>query len=316
MEIRLQNKKFPVKGFEMKPKTAFVVLSYNTKDLTNQCIDSLKSAGGKNLQVVVVDNNSSDGSQEILKNRKDIDYLPLKNNLGFTGGNNFGIRHCLNKGYRFIGIINSDTIVDKDFLQPLVNQLKFKPDTGLVGPKIYFYPGKEYHRDKYKSSDKGKVIWSAGGNIDWDNVYASNRGIDEVDHGQYDRISETDFISGCCLLAKSDTWKKINLFDERYYLYYEDADLSQKSKKIGLKNLYIPQSKIWHINAGSSKVGGDLHDYFITRNRLLFGIKWAGPRAKISLIKESIKLLRKGRRWQKKGIKDFYLFNFGKGSWE
>ena len=300
----------------MKPKTAFVVLSYNTKKLTSQCIDSLKIAGGKNLRIIVVDNNSSDGSQEMLKVRKDIEYLSLKNNLGFTGGNNYGIRHCLEKGYKFIGIINSDTIVDKDFLQPLVNQLKFKPDTGLVGPKIYFYPGKEYHRNRYKSSEKGKVIWSVGGNIDWDNIYASNRGIDEVDHGQYDKISETDFVSGCCLVATSDTWKKIDLFDERYYLYYEDADLSQKSKNIGLINVCVPQSKIWHINAGSSKVGGDLHDYFITRNRLLFGIKWASARAKLSLIRESLKLLLKGRQYQKRGIKDFYLLNFGKGSWK
>ncbi len=300
----------------MRPKTAFVVLSYNTKKLTSQCIDSLKIAGGNNLKIIVVDNNSSDGSQEMLKSRKDIEYFLLKNNLGFTGGNNYGIRHCLKKGHKFIGIINSDTIVDKDFLQPLVNQLKFNPDTGLVGPKIYFYPGKEYHRNRYKSSEKGKVIWSVGGNIDWDNVYASNRGIDEVDHGQYDKITETDFVSGCCLAATSDTWKKINLFDERYYLYYEDADLSQKSKKIGLKNVCVPQSKIWHINAGSSKVGGGLHDYFITRNRLLFGIKWASSRAKLSLIKESFKLLLKGRQFQKKAIKDFYLLNFGKGSWK
>jgi GT2 family glycosyltransferase len=99
-------------------------------------------------------------------------------------------------------------------------------------------------------------------------------------------------------------------------MYYEDADFSQRVKSLGYRVFYVPGGGIWHFNAGSSEVGGDLQDYFISRNRLLFGLKWAPLRTKVALIRESVRLWQTGRKWQKIGVKDFYLRKFGRGSWQ
>lgn len=311
-------------------KVAVVILSYNTKSLLGQCIESvvniefgkLKKLG--NLEVVVVDNGSTDGSREYLKKlqigskTQSLSFKVIfnKKNLGFAAGNNVGIKYAVENGAKWVMVLNSDTAVGEDFLFPLVKKLKGNSKVGIVSPKIYFAPGCEFHKDRYKKSERGKVIWSVGGAIDWQNMIASNRGVDEVDKGQYDREAGVDFASGCCLMASSLVWEKVNFFDERYFLYYEDSDLCQKVKKLGYRIVYIPGSKIWHANAGSSQVGGDLQDYFIGRNRLLFGFRWAPWRVKISLVKESWRILLTGRKWQKIGVKDFYLRRFGKGSWK
>ncbi len=296
-----------------KIPVAVVILSYNTKKLLNQCLNSILPLSG--LRIIVVDNNSNDGSLKLLK-KKPVFLIESKKNLGFAVGNNLGIRQAIAEGIKYIMVLNSDTVVDKDFLSPLIKVLEENNHIGVVGPKIYFAPGYEFHRERYKKSERGKVIWSVGGEIDWKNVIASNRGVDEVDRGQYDQRIEVEFLSGCCFLAPVEVWEKANFFDERFFLYYEDADFCQKAKKIGLKVVCEPKSKIWHFNAGSSTVGGSLHDYFITRNRLLFGMKWAPWRAKAALVKESFKILKEGRPWQKRGVRDFYFYRFGRGSWQ
>ena len=117
-------------------------------------------------------------------------------------------------------------------------------------------------------------------------------------------------------MIKRDVLEKVGLFNEKYFLYYEDNDLCQRVKKIGYKIVFAPKSVIWHKNAGSSGgSGSSLQDYYITRNRLVFGFKYAPTRTKFSLIKESVNFFLNGRKWQKKGVMDFYLRRFGKGSY-
>jgi len=312
-----------------KTRVAIVILSFNTKKLLQQCLESIYRAIEANnnnyiVEIIVVDNGSTDGSVEIIKNAKSkiknenlkLKIILNKENLGFARGNNKGIHSAIKAGADYVMVLNSDVVVDKNFLNALMESFQINKKIGVAGPKIYFAPGYEFYRDRYKKEERGKVIWSAGGIIDWDNVIASNRGVDEVDRGQYNKAKEVDFISGCCLVAPSLVWEKVDFFDERYFLYYEDADFCQKVKKIGLKVVCAPKSFIWHKVSSSSQIGGDLQDYFITRNRLLFGIKWAPLRAKLALVKEGIKLWKNGRQWQKKGAKDFFLKKFGQGSWK
>jgi GT2 family glycosyltransferase len=140
--------------------------------------------------------------------------------------------------------------------------------------------------------------------------------VDEVDRGQYNKEGETAYVNGCLMLVKKEVFKKIGLFDPKFFMYLEDTDFCLRAQKSGFKLLYAPKAVIWHLNAGSSGVGSALHDYFISRNRLLFGLRWAPVRSKLALIKESLFLLLTGREWQKKGASDFYLGKFGKGSWD
>jgi GT2 family glycosyltransferase len=211
-------------------------------------------------------------------------------------------------------LLNNDSLAEKNFLSEM---LHFMNDSraGAVVPKIYFTKGHEFHKQRYSKVDEGKVLWFAGGFIDWKNVMSVHEGVDEVDHGQYNEAKKINFATGACLLLKRQVLDKYGLFDKRYFLYYEDADLSQKILKNGYEIYYVPKAILWHNNAGSSGSGSELHDYFLTRNRMLFGMKYAPLRAKAALVRESFRLLANGRKWQKIGIRDYYLKKFGKGSY-
>ncbi|MBI5619624.1 glycosyltransferase family 2 protein [Candidatus Gottesmanbacteria bacterium] len=186
------------------------------------------------------------------------------------------------------------------------------PDIGIAGSKIYFAKGHEYHRDRYKKDERGKVIWYAGGVIDWDNMYASHRGVDEVDQGQFNRIQETPFVTGCSMMIKKEVFDKIGLLDQRLFAYLEDVDFCVRAKQAGYKLLYVPQSVIWHTNAGSSGVGSDTHQYYMTRNRLLVGFRYAPLRTKFALLREATRTIIGGSSIRRKAVLDALIGRLGK----
>ncbi len=118
------------------------------------------------------------------------------------------------------------------------------------------------------------------------------------------------------MFIKREVLEEIGLLDDKYFLYYEDDDISLRAKKAGWQLLFVPRAKMWHFNAGSSEVGGPLHDYYIARNRLLLGLRYASPRAKFALFRWGLSRLFVGRPWQKIAFRDFMLGRFGKGSYE
>ncbi|MCS7092109.1 MAG: glycosyltransferase family 2 protein, partial [Patescibacteria group bacterium] len=291
-----------------------------------ECLESLAKINKANfcIEVLVVDNCSNNIELAKLEDfvssfRSSVFNLSLvknKRNLGFAGGNNVGLRMAVEKSADYILVLNNDTYVDKNFLKNLIDVGMTDKKIGALSPKIYFARGYEYHKNRYKKKDLGRVIWYAGGDIDWDNVYASNHGVDQIDVGQFDQVCKTDFATGACVLYKTQAILKSGFFDERYFLYLEDTDLSLRIQKNGFKLLYVPSAVIWHKVAQSSRIGSDLNDYYITRNRLLFGFKYANLRAKFALFRESMKFLFFGREWQRRGVIDFYASNFGKGSFK
>lgn len=306
----------------MVKKIALIILNWNQPQLTIETIDSIFhcTKKGFNYHLFLIDNGSSDSSlsqfEKIYKKNDNVSILESGKNLGYAGGNNYGLRKALKKDFDYYLIANNDIIVAPDFLQKLFDDIQKYPNS-ILTPKIYFAPGYEFHKDRYQKNEIGKVIWGVGSQIDWKNIYGSNIGIDEVDHGQYDQSQpKIDFISGCCFLVSKDVLNKIGVFDERYYLYMEDSDLTTRAIKFGYHLRLVPESIIWHRNSASSKPGSSLQDYFITRNRLLFGFSYASFRTKFALFRESIKFLITGSSWRKKGVLDFYLGRFGKGSWK
>ncbi len=302
-------------------KIFIVILNWNGKKDTLACLESMEKLILKNTdcQIVVVDNGSTDDSVAAFKkfqSKIPLVVLETYQNLGFAAGNNVGIEYSLAQSADFVMILNNDTLVDKNLVQEFLNGAKNYPKAGILSPKIYFAKGYEFHKKRYKSKDLGKVIWSAGGKFDWNNVYGNNIGVDEVDKGQFDSEHEIDFATGACMFISARALKKVGTFDDRYFLYLEDGDLSIRMKKNGWNVQFIPKAVIWHKVSQSSVIGSDLNDYFITRNRLLFGMKYAPLRAKFALIRESIWFVQNGRTWQAIGAKDFYLRKFGKGSWK
>jgi len=303
-----------------------IVLNWNRPSLTIECLQSLQNINSTkfNTKILIVDNGSDDNSVKLFRaHLQSKRFKPLKNitaeiietgvNHGFAGGNNYGIRYALERKADYLILLNNDTTVDKNFAKEMLEVLIESEDVGFVCPKIYFSHGFEFKN--YDKSDVGKVIWSVGGEFDWANVYGSNRGVDQVDHGQFDQIAEVDFASGACFATTKEVLKKCGLLDENYFMYLEDVDLSHRVKMSNYKILYSPKAVVWHKVSQSSSIGGNLNDYFITRNRLLFGFRYASMRTKLALSRESIKYLIRGRKWQRKGVWDYYRKNLGKGSW-
>ncbi len=298
---------------ESKTKVSVILVNWNGWKDTLVCLVSLVNVNkkGLDLRVIVVDNGSTNESApEIRKKFPSVTLIETGKNLGFTGGNNVGIRYAIDHGSDFVWLLNNDTFVDKNALSFI--RAFDKPSVGIAGSKIYFAPGHEFHYNRYKESQRGRVFWYAGGVIDWANMYASHRGVDEVDHGQYNIQEETPFVTGCSMMIRRDVFDRIGLLDDRYYLYLEDLDFCLRTKRAGFNIVYDPSSVVWHVNAGSSaRPGNALQQYYITRNRLLVGHLYAPLRTKLALLREALRFLFSGTQVQKQAVRDALTARFG-----
>ena len=293
-------------------KIAIVILNYKGLENTLGCLDSLRrcSQDSHKIEFIVVDNNSDDGSVEALSKIKDIDLIGNRKNFGFAGGINVGIKAALEKEANFILILNNDTIVDNDLL---INLLVASKSGDIISPKIYFAPGFEFHKERYKKGDLGKVIWCAGAKIDWQNIIGQHIGVDEVDTGQFGARQKIDLATGACMLVKRKVFEKIGFFYEKYFLYLEDMDFCVRAKRAGFKIIFEPKAILWHKNASSGGgSGSSLQDYYISRNRLLFATKYAKVRTKFAVFKQILSQI--NTPIKRKALIDFVTFNFGKGT--
>lgn len=300
-------------------KVSIILVDYNSHHHTLECLESLSQANFKNIDVnvVIVDNASKDKFQ--LESSKfqtlNLNIIYAEENTGFTGGNNLGIQFALdNYSPDYVLLLNNDTLVDESFLQELLQLAKVEKSAGIICPMIYFAKDFEFHKKSYSKNELGKVIWFAGGSIDWKNMYAFHRGVDQVDRGQFDwqtldsRRKELqtalkkkplevpyisakymDFATGCCMLIPTNVIREVGMFDDDYFLYWEDVDLSQRIKGSGYYLFFCPSSIIWHKNAGSSGGSGSfLHTKYQERNRIRFAMKYAPLKTKLSLMKQKL----------------------------
>jgi len=236
-----------------RPLVYIIVLTWNGKADTIECLNFLQHVEYQNFKIVVVDNGSTDGTCEAIKKQFPVvELVANKENLRFAGGNNVGMQYALQNGAEYVLLLNNDTVVDKHFLKNLLEVASTNPGIGMVGPKIYYFTDKQR-------------LWYAGGKIVWWKGLVSHVGIREVDHGQYDEIKETDYITGCCILVKRSVIESIGMLDERYFIYGEDADWCVRTTRKGFNLVYVPASVIWH--KVSVSAGGHL-SWFKNWNKL------------------------------------------------
>ena len=158
------------------------------------------------------------------------------------------------------------------------------------------------------------MIWHAGGQVDWANMYASHRGVDEVDDaGKFEEITSVPFVSGCSFMISSEVIARVGLLDEQYFMYYEDFDYCMKAKKNGFIVKYAPKSILWHKNSGSTgRPGNNLHEYYLTRNRLVIGFKYAQLRTKLALLREAIRQIIKSTPIRRRAVIDACIGRMGR----
>lgn len=283
-------------------KVVAVLLNYNTTRYTKACVKSLRQSQDADLEIVVWDN----ASDSIPKpdDFGNCDLVVSERNLGYAGGYNQAVNYAIKKYQpEYLLILNNDTRVPKTMIKNLVSVSRVHKDYCLVTPKIYFEHGHEFHKKSYSSSERGKVLWYAGGGLDWDNILAFHRGVDEVDRGQLNQESEIAFATGCCILLTPRIWRRLHGFDEKYFLYFEDVDLSERARRQGIKLLYTPEAHLYHINAGSTTGSGSLmHRYYQTRNRLRFGLKYGRLKTRLALLREAWGIWQHGGTGEKLGV--------------
>lgn len=216
---------------------AIILLNWNGFEFTRSCIESLLQINYRNFEIILVDNGSEDGSLgQLMDLYPDIHFLTSQLNLGFTGGNNLGMSHARKMGYEYMLLLNNDTLVDKDFLYPLVERLGNSPACAAVQPLIY------YLNDREK-------IWSAGGRyLEWlaksKTLYTPSDAVNAY---------STDWITGCAFMVKSSIVEQIGVLDDLYFAYFEDVDWSLRMRKAGYQLEIVPESRIYHEAGASSK---------------------------------------------------------------
>lgn len=276
---------------QKQPMVAVILLNWNNAHFTAPCIRSLEKSDYSNVQIFVVDNGSADGSPDAL--RKDFPRITLvrnDKNLGFAGGNNVGIRAALENGAEYVLILNNDTEVDPSLIRELVAVCEADHSCGISTPKMYFM-------------NPPNLIWFAGSNVNLWTGSSNHVGCGEIDHGQFDAVTEPAFATGCCLLVRANLLKKLGGFDESFFIYSEDVDLSLRYRKAGYRIVFNPRAKLWHKESGTmAKAGGGpgakqspLQHYLKARNGIFVVRRHASLIQKI--ISYPMCTLRMGRRF-------------------
>ena len=217
------------------PLVYCVVLNLNGKELLLETLASVRQMAYANFKIIVADNGSTDGSQNAVRAQyPEAVLLENGKNLGFGEGNNTGIRYALAQGAEWVFLLNNDILVDPHLLSELMNVAGTEAEIGVLGPKIYYQAQPER-------------FWYAGGRINFFTGVTSHRGIREIDRGQYDRVEDTDYVTGCAMLLRREALEQVGLFDPVYFpIYAEDADLSVRVLRAGYRLVYVPQAKMWH----------------------------------------------------------------------
>ena len=227
----------------MDRRVYVIVLNWNGRNVIGPCLSSLAKVAAPRLEIIVVDNASSDGSADIVRREfPGVELIVNERNLLFAEGNNVGLRRAIARGGERFLLLNNDTEVDPSFAARMLEALEGDERAGIVGPKIFY-------------DDDPKRIWYGGGGfypIVW---IPKHRNIRKLDGAVSEVRGETGWVSGCAMLVRSEVIEKIGLLDPTYTIYCEDVDFSLRARRAGWKCLYEPSAIVWH-KVSSSSGGG------------------------------------------------------------
>lgn len=234
---------------------SFVVLNWNGLEDTLACLESIKKQTYKNFEIIVVDNGSSAGEKSALEKQKDITFVSLPKNTGFTGGQNEALKHV--KG-DYVALINNDAVIAKDWCAVALKSFT-NPKTAVVG-------GRAYHWNETQR------VYSLNNN------YSTYQVMNLLTaHAKTLQIGNTpgsvNSISGSAVMIKKSVTDKVGYFYGPYFAYYEESDLFARMKRAGYKVVYNPKLSTWHKVAQSTKSNPAFYLYFMHRNRFIFAVR-------------------------------------------
>jgi GT2 family glycosyltransferase len=247
-------------NLDRSPTVAIIILNWNGKDNTCECIESVQKLDYSNYKIIVADNGSEDDSIAVLTDRfPDIVILENGLNLGFAEGNNRAIVYAMDQGFDYLLLLNNDAIVDSQLIHHFMSASRVHPKAGIFGAKIYYL-------------NEPKKIWFAGGKVLPSLITAHEGGNEIDDRLAWEEIRPIDYACGCTLLFKSEVVKKIGVLENKFFLMWEETDFCYRARRAGFECLFVPQAIAWHKISASFKGGdtGCLQRYFMVRNRLLW----------------------------------------------
>ena len=259
------------------PKIAVIILNWNGRDDTLECVTSVSKIDYANFEVIVVDNGSTDGSVEALRERfPDVTLLETGKNLGFAGGNNLGIEEALRREAGFVLLLNNDARVHPGCCNAFVEAAQTIPDAGAFAGKICDF------------FDRGR-IWFAGARWMSQDATFEFLGFNAQDNGkEHNEFLECDFLPGCFIFFKANVLKIVGFLDPRFFLLFEEVDWCYRARSAGYRCIYVPKALAWH--RGSISFGGKespLYQYFYVRNRLLWAERHLSYGQKLSVWKRT-----------------------------
>jgi GT2 family glycosyltransferase len=242
------------------PEVAIIIVSWNQKKFTIECLKSLRYLEYPNYEVILVDNGSIDGTCEaVQKSFPEVNVISLKRNAGYGTACNLGMKKALEKqDVKYVYISNNDVSFHECFLNELVKVCETDSEIGIVGPIVYFY-------------DKPSVIQGFGGHLNLRTGQVTHFRSYQIDTNSPGEIKETDFIIGGFLLIKKEVINRVGFFDPYYFMYGEETDYEYRAKKAGYKLVVVSTAKIWHKVYGS--YGGKLSPgavFYMARNQIYF----------------------------------------------
>jgi GT2 family glycosyltransferase len=223
-------------GRTVGPRVLGIVLNYNGRELTLATVASLLAMRDPALELLVVDNGSTDGSDAALAERfPRVRRVRSSENLGISGGLNLGFRLGLAEGHDYLMPMNNDIEVAPDLLRELLAAAERHPAAGCLGPKCYYYFG-----------DRNR-IWSAGGRLRFREAVTAERGMGELDRGQFDKDQEVGYVNGALMLIRRQALVATGLWDPVYQVSVEDADWCARMKRAGFRCVYSHRARLWHM---------------------------------------------------------------------
>ncbi len=245
------------------PLISIVVLNWNGKKFIDPFIESFKKLDypADKLELIFTDNASSDGSVDYInrkyKGLKQLKVVQTGGNYGYAGGNNRGIKHAEGE---YVLVCNNDLVLDPKLVSELV-RISREKSADITVPKLMFL-------------NKPGYINNAGSMLEENNIWpVRERGFGKKDSEEFAKAVEITAFCGACVLFSREFLENVGLFDEKFFMYFEDGDLSWRGQKAGYKYFLAPKALAYHEHTGTSKEGSPLFNYYVGRNRLLILMK-------------------------------------------
>jgi GT2 family glycosyltransferase len=234
-----------------------VVLSWNGREDTLRCLQSLAAIDRARLEVVCVDNGSRDGSQQAVRETYPwVTLIEAGENLGYSGGNNLGIRHALARGARWVMLVNNDASVAWDVIDGFLAAARMRPRAGILAGKLYF-------------ADRPQTIWFAGQRVSELLGYSGRpRGYGRQDGERFRRVEPTGRAAGALMAISREAIDAVGLLDEGLFAYVEDVDWALRVRQAGLEVVFAPDARAWHrVSASTGGEAASTHTlYYGVRN--------------------------------------------------